>query len=173
MTNQKHIARKIEADEWQKYKKIRLEALKNDPHAFGSSYKEEIKRTDDEWKNRAKSASADNSKKMFVGIPKNDDEFLAIGGAYTENNPEEWHIMAIYVSPEHRGQGIGKVLMDEIIKVMKSRGDVKRLILRVNVAQEAAVHLYRSFGFKIVDTLKNESFGGCYFYDEYEMMLDI
>jgi len=173
MTDLKYIARKIEADEWQKYKKIRLEALKNDPRAFRSSYEEEVGRTDDEWRNRVEPTLTDNNIRLLVCVPKNDNEFLAIGGAYTENNPEEWHIMAIYVSPEFRERGISRILMEEIIKIMKSRKGVKRLILLMNAGQGAALHLYQSFGFRVIATFNNRPFGDGHFYDEYEMMLDI
>lgn len=61
----------IKEDRWREHKKLRLEALKSDPIAFGSSYGEENKLTDDEWKRRTKSslfAIVDNKLVEMVAI---------------------------------------------------------------------------------------------------------
>jgi ribosomal protein S18 acetylase RimI-like enzyme len=173
MAHQEHIVRKIETGEWRKYKKIRLEALKSDPQAFLNSYEEESVRTNDDWKSIVESAFVGNNTKLLVGIDKNIDELLAIGGAYAENNQGEWNIVSIYVSPEHRNQGIGRALMEKIIKIMKSREDARKLVLHANVAQKVAVHLYQSLGFKAVLTVKNQILGDGRPHDVYEMTLDI
>ena len=34
---------------WEDYKNLRLEALKNEPQAFGSSYKDQVNNADDIW----------------------------------------------------------------------------------------------------------------------------
>jgi RimJ/RimL family protein N-acetyltransferase len=169
----KFIARKLKKDEWQKYRKIRLEALKNDPQAFGSSYESEIHRSDREWEEILMSSDTDGSKTIFVGIDKNNDDLLAIGGAYAENDLGEWNIIAIYVDPEHRGQGIGKILLSEIIDILKARRDIKRLMLRVNVNQRAAINLYTRLGFVTTKTVRNQLLGDGNLYDEFEMMLDL
>lgn len=173
MTHQKHTPRKIETGEWPKYKKIRLEALKSDPQAFLNSYEEEAGRTDDDWKNIVELAFVGNNTKLLIGIDKNTDEFLAIGGAYAENNLGEWNIVSIYVSPEHRNQGIGRALMEKIIDIMKSREDIRKLVLHANVAQKVAVHLYQSLGFKAVLMVRNQVLGDGRPHDVYEMTLDI
>lgn len=168
----KFIARKIKEDEWQKYKKIRLEALKNDPQAFGSSYERENQKSDNEWKEKLMLSNTDDSKKIFVGIDNDSNGFLAIGGAYAENLGE-WNVIAIYVNPKYRGQGVSKILLSEIINTLKARGNVKRLILRVNVNQQAAVNLYRSLGFVIINKEEKQLLGDGNFYDEFEMALDL
>lgn len=167
------IARKIKEDEWQKYKKIRLEALKNDPQAFGSSYERENQKSDNEWEEKLKLSNTADSKKIFVGIDNDSNGFLAIGGAYAENDLGEWNVIAIYVDPEYRGQGVSKVLLSEIINTLTVRGNVRRLILRVNVNQQAAVNLYRSLGFVIINKEGKQLLGDGNFYDEFEMALDL
>lgn len=169
----KFIALKIKEDEWQKYKKVRLEALKNDPQAFGSSYDRENKKSDNEWKEKLMLSNTADSKKIFVGIDNDSNGFLAIGAAYAENDLGEWNLIAIYVDPKHRGQGISKILSSEIINTLKARRNVRRLILRVNVNQQAAVNLYRSLGFVIINKEEKQLLGDGNFYDEFEMALDL
>jgi len=41
----------LKPSDWVMWKTIRLEALKNHPEAFGSSFEEEHERTDADWKN--------------------------------------------------------------------------------------------------------------------------
>lgn len=50
------------------------------------------------------------------------------------------------VSPEFRGRGIGDRLMEACIDYGKEKG-VRALILESNTKQEAAIGLYRKFGF--------------------------
>ena len=44
--------KKLNSDDLEQYKKIRLELLKNEPRNFGSSFEEESKFDHDMWKNR-------------------------------------------------------------------------------------------------------------------------
>ena len=44
--------KQLPPERWQDYQKLRLEALKADPIAFGSSYEEEISRPEEFWRNR-------------------------------------------------------------------------------------------------------------------------
>jgi ribosomal protein S18 acetylase RimI-like enzyme len=170
MNKNNYIARNVEMADWQKYKKIRLEALKNDQRAFSSSYEQELKRTDEDWQGKIASSLPGNDKKIFIGVEKNENEFLAIGGAFAKDDPSEWNIFGIYVTPEYRGQGISKILFAGIITALKNLGGIKKLVLRVNAKQEAAIRLYKSFGFEIVETIKDQAMGDGNFYDEYEMI---
>lgn len=50
------------------------------------------------------------------------------------------------VAPGHRGAGLGALLCGRMLEVARERG-VERLYLEVRASNEAAVGLYRSFGF--------------------------
>lgn len=41
---------KLTSEDWEKYKNIRLEALRKDNIAFGTSYEEALNKKDEEWK---------------------------------------------------------------------------------------------------------------------------
>jgi len=56
-------------------------------------------------------------------------------------------ITDLYVLPEYRGRGIGRMLMERCLSRLKSRGFTK-VRLSVWVGNRKAIRLYRSLGFK-------------------------
>jgi len=62
------------------------------------------------------------------------------------------HIVSIAVSPEHRGKGIGKKLLNEIENRLIERG-AKLLLLEVGVDNEVAIRMYLENGYKQIAVL--------------------
>lgn len=44
--------KQLNENDWRQYSQIRLEALKTDPHVFGSNYERELKMTEADWRRR-------------------------------------------------------------------------------------------------------------------------
>ena len=63
-------------------------------------------------------------------------------------------IMNIVVKKDFRNQGIGSLLLKELINLSKSL-NVKNLFLEVNEKNTPAILLYNKFGFKKISTRKN------------------
>lgn len=59
---------------------------------------------------------------------------------------EEAQIMDIAVAPEHRGSGVGRMLVDQAIVVAREKG-AERLVLEVRRSNVSAIKLYERFGF--------------------------
>lgn len=59
---------------------------------------------------------------------------------------DEYYIEHLAVSPEKRGQGIGKQLMDFAEGLAKTKG-LKRIVLDVEIENEGALRLYKRLGF--------------------------
>jgi len=53
----------------------------------------------------------------------------------------------IIVAPEHRGQGIGRLLLEAALDYVKDRG-VPRIVLSTAAQNEAAQHLFATVGFR-------------------------
>ena len=64
----------------------------------------------------------------------------------------------LIVEPDARGMGIGRRLVDEVIRFAKKTG-YKRLQLWTQSELTAARNIYRAAGFKIIGTEGHESFG--------------
>ncbi len=54
--------------------------------------------------------------------------------------------MDIAVAPEHRGSGVGRMLVDQAIVVAREKG-AERLVLEVRRSNVSAIKLYERFGF--------------------------
>ena len=61
------------------------------------------------------------------------------------------HVVSVAVLESHRGQGIGKALMEEALKGMKERG-CSETYLEVRVSNDSAITMYRILGFQTVTT---------------------
>ena len=138
---------------------MRLDALKRDPIAFGSSYEEEAKLSESEWKKRIRNT--------WFALSNNEPIGMIV---YVFNNKRKIkhiaNIFGFYVKDRYRNQGIGKKLVKSALSSIMKNKDVIKINLNVNPKQKAAVNLYRKFGFKIVGMLKKDLFVNKKFYDK-------
>lgn len=74
-------------------------------------------------------------------------EVVAYGGVWLL--VDEAHVTTITVSEAHRRKGIGRQLMDELIRESKASGMICAT-LEVRAGNEAALRLYEQMGFKRV-----------------------
>jgi ribosomal protein S18 acetylase RimI-like enzyme len=132
----------LNEDRWQDYRALRLEALQKEPLAFGSSWEEESKSSEEEWRRRINNAffavTQDRLIGMIIWV-----QVTRIKSKHIAN------IYGVYVAEEYRLKGIGKQLMDTVLARIKENRDIKKIELAVNPVQKAAVKLYQNFGFKI------------------------
>ncbi|WP_455143179.1 ribosomal protein S18-alanine N-acetyltransferase [Candidatus Hodarchaeum mangrovi] len=70
------------------------------------------------------------------------------------------HTVSIAVKPEYRRKGIAKMLLKRSIEAMVEHG-VNELFLEVRVSNDAAVNLYKNFGYEILKEIRN-------YYRDYE-----
>jgi L-amino acid N-acyltransferase YncA len=68
--------------------------------------------------------------------------------------------ISLYVKEEHQGKGIGRRLMEAIIKEGKKTG-LHTIIARITEGNESSLHLHESVGFTLIGTMKEvgEKFG--------------
>ncbi|MFB6084392.1 MAG: ribosomal protein S18-alanine N-acetyltransferase [Halorientalis sp.] len=57
------------------------------------------------------------------------------------------HVKDLAVHPDRRGQGVGSTLLRRVLGVMRTQG-VAEVKLEVRAGNEAALDLYRAFGFE-------------------------
>src|SRR5699024_8742427 len=83
-----------------------------------------------------------------------DDELLAYGGIAQLGPREdpEFEIHTIGVDPAQQRRGLGRLLMDQLMRL--ADGLDGEVFLEVRTDNEAAVALYRSFGFEIIGERK-------------------
>lgn len=153
---------KLPPNKCKDYKALRLEALKRDPTAFGSSYEEERKLSEADWKKRTKNAlfALSNNKPvgMIVYVFSNKIKTKHIA-----------NIFGVYTQEKYRNQGIGKKLIESALLEIRRNRSIMKIDLTVNPKQKSAVKLYKKYGFKVVGVLKKDLFVNGQFYDELVM----
>jgi ribosomal protein S18 acetylase RimI-like enzyme len=71
------------------------------------------------------------------------------GRLYLHQEPKDIRIMDIVVAPEHRGNGIGTMLLQEILERARAAGHS----VSIHVEQfNPALHLYERLGFQSIDS---------------------
>jgi ribosomal protein S18 acetylase RimI-like enzyme len=139
------VLRRFAADEWPAYRDLRLRALADSPDAFGSTFARESARSDDEWRERLATGARSPTDLPLVAVV--DDALAGLAwGRLDERQPDIAHLFQVWVAPEFRGRGVGRLLVDAVIAWARTVG-ARALRLGVTCGDTAAVRLYRRAGF--------------------------
>ena len=125
---------------------LRLEALSAVPEAFGESAAEHAKTTVDALAQRLANSTPAN----FVVGAFDDSGLAGTAGYYRdtrEKRRHKGHVWGMYVAPRLRGQGAGKSLLAELIRIAKTDPNLRTILLSVSETQPVARRLYESMGF--------------------------
>lgn len=158
-------------DQLERFWALRLQALRDVPEAFGSSY-ETASQTPlpeliEKQRNRM---SAEN----VVFMATVDGEFVGSCGLRREPALKVRHkawIWGMYIDPSQRGKRIGHALLSEAINYTEQMSGVEQLLLTVVSTNVPARNLYKSRGFEIWGTEKHALKVNNQYYDEDWMVL--
>jgi ribosomal protein S18 acetylase RimI-like enzyme len=127
---------------------LRLEALEREPQAFGESAEEHRATHRDVFAKRLASASPEN---YVVGAFIGGGLVGTVGfGRNTRHkHRHKARIWGVFVQEEHRGLGIARRLMDEVLRRAGTLAGLEQIILTVGDNQAAAKKLYVSLGFTV------------------------
>ncbi len=153
---------KLPSERWEEYRDFRLEALRRVPAAFGSSPELEARLTEEEWRKRIQNTLF----ALWDGRPVGMVAFVL------NDRPKTRHvadIFGVYVSADHRGEGVGTKLLEEAMRLIRKHRGVVKIKLTVNPEQRAAVKLYERAGFVVAGRLRKELKVGHRYFDELVM----
>jgi ribosomal protein S18 acetylase RimI-like enzyme len=139
--------RLLTADDAQAWWHLRVEMLRNDPASFADSTEEHEKTTIDTVRQRL--TASDPAENFVVGAFE-DGNLIGTAGFFRRPNNKErhkGHVWGVYVSPSQRGKGVGKALMQEIIRRARQLAGLEQITL-VASAKLPAQKLYQSVGFE-------------------------
>lgn len=159
----------LESDARQ-YQELRLSALLTNPEAFGSTYERESKFTVELIIDRIR-PSRD---KFVLGAFDKDGALIGIVTLVRENSMKTAHkanVFGMYVDKEQRGLGVGKALMNELIKMARDIEGLEQVNLCVVSDNEQAKKLYQSVGFESYGIERNALKFNDQYYDEDLMAL--
>lgn len=134
--------------EWKIYKDLRLRALADSPEAFGSTLAKEQNRSDAEWASRL--LEGQNSDWNYPVVAEVGQEPAGLAwGRIEKANPELANLYQMWVAPEYRGLGAGRMLLQAVIDWARAR-NACCLELGVTVRDSPAMRLYTRAGFERV-----------------------
>lgn len=160
---------KLALDDWQKYRGLRLEALKEEPAAFLSSYEEKVKSPEENWRKKL----GETDVMLFAEL---NGKLVGMVAAFREKDQKIRHITritSVYVNKNYRGKGIGRLLLDKVLEEIKKNLEVKKIKIEVSESQVAAYQLYKKLGFREIGRTQKEIIVDGKYYDEIlmEMLL--
>ncbi|MGE7270424.1 N-acetyltransferase family protein [Brevibacillus panacihumi] len=126
---------------------IRLEALEQEPYAFGASLEEEKKRSLEEW--QARLAESNREESGYFGA-FDAGEMIGLIGYFRHKGAKVRHkasIVSMYVKKAHRGTGVAGQLMQAALSHLQAFGDIDQVQLAVVTANESAKRFYEKMGF--------------------------
>lgn len=106
---------------------------------------------DDFWNYSVFKSELESDSSHYL-VVKNNSKIIGFAGIKV--TVPDCDIMNIVVKKDFRNQGIGSLLLKELINLSKSL-NVKNLFLEVNERNTPAILLYNKFGFKKISTRKN------------------
>jgi GNAT superfamily N-acetyltransferase len=129
---------RLEAEDWEVYRDLRLASLRDAPGAFGARLDEERERTEAEWRDRLEHRT------QFVA--HHEARPVATAG-WLEAGDGAAELVSMWVSPTSRGTGVGDLLVAAVIADARRRG-YGRILLWVSDGNAPAERLYERNGFE-------------------------
>lgn len=135
--------RALGPDDWHTYRAIRLAALEEAPHAFGSTLARAQGFAEADWRGRL-----DDSNLTLLALVEDSPVGLAGGlrpGVYGDNS-DAAYLVQMWVNPARRGQGVGAALVRGVIDWARDHAfpELRLWIVEGNTPAEA---LYARLGF--------------------------
>ena len=163
--------RKLTPPDASHFQRVRLAGLRDAPTAFASSYEEEVDRSFAEIEAQL-AASPDRA---IFGAFKNDElvGVVALGRESMRKLAHKGNIWGMFVVPQFRQQGIGRLLMLEAIAIARTTPGLRQINLSVNAKNAAAICFYESLGFKTFGLEADAMLIAGELYDELHMSMQI
>ncbi len=130
---------------------LRLEALRNEPYAFGKAVEEHLATTIESAAGRFRDVGEGN----FHFGAFDDGKLVGISVFIRDTAVKERHkgrIFGVYVASTHRRQGIARKLIIATIDTVKHDASLEQILLAVATQQTAARQLYSQLGFHTYGT---------------------
>ena len=173
----------LQPSEWRQLWELKLRSLKQEPVAFEDPLEAAQRfanRPESEWQAilSGKMSGGRNGECMNVFAKSNSqDKLVGMVSAIIPAGQVAGNVVAtvqhMYVDHLHRSEGIGRMLLGELLVRLKSKGAVDKAELWVVTSQLPAICMYRRFGFRETGKVKRGIKRADTTCDEQEMLLSL
>ena len=137
------LVRETVAADWQAWRDIRLQALRDAPDAFGSTYGEQMRLGEAHWRQRVTGGGL-----FLAWIPEvSASQPAGMAGGY-QAAPGVVELISMFVRPQARGRSVGEALIDAVTGWARER-DAASVHLWVTETNKHARLLYERHGFAV------------------------
>ncbi len=147
--------RRLQASEATVYRDLRLEALRESPEAFATSYESALGRDDASWAAQADSSAQGSDRATFIIF---DDAPVGLAALYRlPKTPLVGELLQMWIAPSHRGCGVAAELLDHVFQwaALHEFTSVKAEVTWGNVR---ALRFYERQGFHLVSAENGSSY---------------
>jgi ribosomal protein S18 acetylase RimI-like enzyme len=138
------MIRAVTAEDAGALRRVRLEALRESPAAFGSTYAAEAQLAESEWIKRA-TPDASGRSIGFLAFDRQTACGIVRGWLDDRVEATAW-VQSMWVAPAQRRLGLGRELVEAVAEWALARG-VRTLKLMVTSSNEGANRFYERLGF--------------------------
>jgi GNAT superfamily N-acetyltransferase len=132
----------LHPEDWRLIRQVRLDSLRQSPHAFASSYSREAKFDESTWRDRATTCH------WFVAVDEGEPIGVAGGVDGWSNDRAKRELVGMWVAPSHRGRGIARHLLGTVGQWARSEG-ATILCLGVRQGNQGARSAYLRMGLRL------------------------
>jgi ribosomal protein S18 acetylase RimI-like enzyme len=153
------------------FRELRLHGLRSCPTAFGQTAEEFERVPANEL-----SALFRTDESIVYGAFSTAVTMVGLAGLRRASRARLQHkafVWGVYVRPEARGAGVGRLLIEHVIERARNLPELEQLHLTVSSTQTAAEALYRRLGFVCWGTEPRALKVGQEFVDEAHMLLNL
>jgi GNAT superfamily N-acetyltransferase len=140
------LTRRLEPDEVELHRELRLQALQDSPGSFRETFSEAVARPISYWQELSRSVSEAGAHVMFLAL----EDSYPIGSVYGLRDRERsdtGRVGGMWVRSESRRQGVGRALLSEIFDWAR-QCSFRQLALWAPAQSHAAASLYHRVGFR-------------------------
>ena len=133
-------------DDWQRLRTLRLEALRDTPIAFLQTAENAERMSEDEWRAYA-GRGQEGARTIIVAVDDTTGDFVGMMGGAIDHAGGAPFLVAVFVSPSHRGRELG--VTDQLLEAIEdwARGFGNVIQLDVHEDNTRARRYYASHGF--------------------------
>ena len=147
--------RRILAEEWPIFKRVRLAALKEAPYAFCSTYEQALQRNDKAWQDFVEGSAAGDGRATIFAL--SDGQPIGMGTVSVDREEEGTsEITQVWVDPNNRRRGVSRLVLKAMASWSKELSQTL-LVAWIREGNESSKRFFLKEGFQ--RTEREDNFG--------------